>query len=381
MINWLNYGGAEVMLCNLLDRTDLRRFDPVVVSLIDVLPLAARIEARGVPVRVVGMRPGVPDPRGFARMAAILRAERPDVIQGWMYHANLVAGLASAATVRAPVAWGIHHTHHDPKAEKRSTLWTVAACARLSRRLPARIVCCSESARRAHERRGFAAERMTVIPNGIDTEAFRPDPAARAAVRRELGLAPETPLIGLAARYSPQKDPMNFLRAAALLKDRLPDARFVICGTQTDPSNLELVGAVEGLGLRGRCLLLGPRADMPRLMAAFDLLAQSSVTEAFPLTLCEAMACGVPCAATDVGDSATILGKSGRIVPPRDPKALADACADLLGLSSEARALSGAEGRRSICARFELGRIVHYYEDMYESLYTAARSGDRRAAS
>ena len=380
VINWLNFGGAEVMLCNLLGRTDRDRFDPVVVSLIDVLPLAGRIEALGVPVHAMGMRPGVPDPRRIARLAGLLGRERPALIQGWMYHANLIAGLASAASVRAPVVWGIHHSQHDRRSEKRSTLWTVGACARLSRWMPAWIVCCAESSRAAHVRRGFAVDRMSVITNGIDTQSFRPDPAARVEVRRELGLGPEATLIGLAARYSPAKDPLTFLRAAARIGARRPDANFLICGTGMVEANAELASAVDALGLRDRCHLLGARDDMSRIMAALDLLAQSSATEAFPLSLGEAMACGVPCVATDVGDTAAIVGETGLIVPPGDPEALAAGCLDLIDRPAADLARLGAEGRARIRARFELDRIVHSYEELYDSLFEGAPpAGGRRS--
>jgi len=374
IINWLNYGGAEVMLCNLLASTDRERFESMVVALIDVLPLAERVEALGIPVRAIGMRPGVPDPRGVVRLARLLHRERPGVIQTWMYHSNLIGGIAAGLSVLAPVVWGIHSTEHDARAEKRTTLWTVAVGARLSRWLPARIVCCSELARRLHEQRGYATEKLMVIPNGFDTGAFRPDPTARFEVRRELGIGPDTLLVGLVARYSLEKDPLNFLRAVAILKDRCPGVHFVLCGTQMDEANAKLVSVVEAYGLRGRCHLLGTRRDMPRLTASLDLAVQSSITEAFPLAMGEALACGVPCVATDVGDSAAIIGESGRIVPPRDPQALAAACRELLELSPEARARMGQSGRLRIQERYELASIAQRYEDLYETLHAGSHT-------
>ena len=362
------------MLCSLLARTDRERFESMVVALIDVLPLAERVEALGIPVRAIGMRPGVPDPRGVVRLARLLHRERPQVVQTWMDHSNLIGGVAARLAARAPVIWGVHHTNHIPQLTKRTTLMTVSACARLSRRLPTRIVCCSESARAAYARRGFAAERLTVIPNGFDTDAFRPDPAARLDVRRELGLAPDATLIGLVARYDPFKDHANFLRAAAALKGRLPDVHFLLCGDRVDPGNETLASMVAALGLRGRCHLLGhtPRHAPPP--AGLDLATSSSVTEAFPLALGEAMACGVPCVATDVGDSASIVGETGRIVPPRDPQALAAACEELLELSPEARARLGQSGRLRVQERYELASITRRYEDLYETLHAGSHT-------
>ena len=235
----------------------------MVVALVDVLPLAERVEALGIPVRVIGMRPGVPDPRGVVRLARLLHRERPQVVQTWMDHSNLIGGVAARLAARAPVIWGVHNTNYIPQLTKRTTLMTVSACARLSRWLPTRIVCCSESARAAYARQGFAAERLTFIPNGFDTDAFRPDPAARLDVRRELGLAPDATLIGLVARYDPFKDHANFLHAAAALKGRLPDVHFLLCGNRVDPGNETLASMVAALGLRGHCHLLGPRRTCP----------------------------------------------------------------------------------------------------------------------
>ena len=357
------------MLCSLLTRTDRERFEPMVVSLRDdVLSLAERVEPLGIPVRAIGMRPGVPDPRGVVRLARLLHRERPQVVQTWMDHSNLIGGVAARLAARAPVIWGVHHTNHIPQLTKRTTLMTVSACARLSRWLPTRIVCCSESAREAYAQQGFAAERLTVIPNGFDTDAFRPDPAARLDVRRELGLAPDATLIGLVARYDPFKDHANFLRAAAALKGRLPDVHFLLCGDGVDPGNETLASMVAALGLQGHCHLLGLRRDVPRLQAGLDLATSSSASESFPLAVGEAMACGVPCVATDVGDSALIVGETGRVVPPHDPLALAAAWEELLALAPDARRRLGQAARLRVQERYELVGITRRYENVYETL-------------
>lgn len=375
IINSLEFGGAEMMLCNLLAHMDRRRFDPVVVLLIEDLTLADRVEALGIPLRVVGMNPRVPDPRKLAALVRLLRRERPALVQTWMDHSNLIGGTAArlARGAATAVVWGIHHSNHVPGHTKRTTLMAVSACARLSRRVPTRIVCCSEHARTLYEKRGFAAEKLTVIPNGFDTRAYRPDPAARLEVRRELGLAAETPLVGLVARFDPLKDHMTFLHAARLLGDALPDVRFLLCGEGVDASNTALVSAIDSLGLAGRCRLLGPRRDIPRIQASLDLAVSSSISEAFPLVVGEAMACGTPCVVTDVGDSALMVGPTGRVVPPSDPAALAAACRAVLELEPEARARLGAEARRRTLELFDLPAVTRRYEALYDDLIAAPR--------
>jgi glycosyltransferase involved in cell wall biosynthesis len=370
IINSLEFGGAEMMLANLLARSDRGRFDPVVVLLIADLTLADRIERLGVPIRVVGMKPGIPDPRGILSLVRLLRQEKPRLVQTWMDHSNLIGGIATRLAGPTPLVWGIHHSNHVPGYTKRSTLWTVAACARLSRSVPTRVVCCSEHARATYERRGFAPAKMTVIPNGFDTDAYRPDPSARLAVRRELGVEPETPLIGLVARFDPLKDHLNFLRAGGLLKDRHPEAHLLLCGEGVDGGNRVLTETVESLGLVGRCHLLGPRRDIPRIQASLDIAASSSFSEAFPLAVGEAMACGTPCVVTDVGDSALMVGETGRVVPARDHAALAGALGDVLDLPPTERRAMGDAARRRTLELFDLSAVTKRYEDVYRSLLT-----------
>jgi glycosyltransferase involved in cell wall biosynthesis len=372
VINSFEHGGAEAMLCSLLLRCDRGRFEPQVVALIDDLTVAGPVIRAGIPIDVIGMRPGVPDPRGVARLAALLRARRPDVIHSWMDHSNLVAAVsANLAMSRAAVVWGIHHSDHVRGVSKRSTLLTVSACAALSRQIPHRIVCCSEHGRTLYARRGFAPEKLVVIPNGFDLDRFRPDPAARDQVRRELGLAPDTPLVGLVARHDPMKDHATFLHAAALLARGRPDVRFVLCGDRVDGGNAALVAQVVSLGLTRRCHLLGPRRDVPRIDAALDVAASSSISEAFPLAVGEAMCCGVPCAVTDVGDCALIVGPTGRVVPPKDPPALANAWRGLLDLPAAERERLGMAARQRIRERFSIDAVAARYDELYERLAPA----------
>jgi glycosyltransferase involved in cell wall biosynthesis len=371
VINSFEFGGAEAMLCNLLVRTDRASFEPSVVALIDDLTVAGPVRDAGIPITTMGMRPGLPDPRGVWRLARHLRRVRPDIVQTWMDHSNLIGGLAARVVPGAKVVWGIHHGDHVPGVAKQTTLMTVAACARLSSRVPARIVCCSQHARALYAARGFDADKLTVIPNGFDSSRFRPDPAARDEVRREIRVAPDEPLIGLVARYDPFKDHATFLRAAATLVQTRPDARFLLCGNRVDAGNAELVEQVASLGLVEHVRLLGPRRDVQRIYAALDVLAQSSISEAFPLVLGEAMASGVPCAATDVGDSALIVGDTGRIVPPRNPDALAGAWAELLAIGPAGRRVLGLAARQRVLERFDLGAVARRYEDLYARLAAA----------
>jgi glycosyltransferase involved in cell wall biosynthesis len=374
IINSLSFGGAEAMLCALLSRTDREDFDPYVICLINDTKLAAPVKALGIPIATMGMRPNVPDPRGPVRLVRHLRKLKPDLVQTWMDHSNLIGGVAARMASAAKVVWGIHHSHHVPGLTKRSTLMTVAACARLSRRVPDRIVCCSEHAQKLYNASGFAPQRMTVIPNGFDTDLFRPDNEARLAIRQEMGLGPDAVLIGLVARYDPFKDHANFIMAAGIVAKQFPNVHFVMCGNGVDTNNATLSALIVAQGLTGRAHMLGQRKDVARIHAALDIAASSSITEAFPLAVGEAMSCGVPCVATNVGDSAMMIGSAGIIVPPSDSQALADGWAKLLRLDSSERQQLGAEARKRVRELFDLVAVTHRYESLYRELVGAEPS-------
>jgi glycosyltransferase involved in cell wall biosynthesis len=367
VITGLGTGGAEAMLQKLVAATRAE-LSHSVVSLTGSGPIGSMLAADGVPVTCLGMRRGTPDPRAIGAIVRLLRRERPDVVQSWMYHADLLAGLAGALAGRIPVVWGIRHTDADPATAKRLTHWTRMACARLSGVLPARIVCCADSARDAHCGVGYRADRMLVIPNGFDLTRFAAQPGARARVRRELDIPDEAGVVGMVARFHPDKDHRNFVAAARVVGEANRGAVFVLAGQGVDGANPTLSTWIDANGLRSRVRLLGVRSDVPSVLAAMDVLATSSRTEAFPNVLGEAMASGIPCVATDCGDSRAIVGATGRVVPPGDPVALGRAILEVLGLPPLTRAALGAAARERICERYDIRVIARRYVSVYESV-------------
>jgi glycosyltransferase involved in cell wall biosynthesis len=367
IITGLSTGGAEAMLLKVLERLDAR-FSPHVVSLTTLGEIGPRIASLGIPVEALGMQRGVPNPFAFLRLVHRLKELKPDVVHTWMYHADLLGGLAARLAGAGAVGWCVRNSNMDRNSMKLATRLVVGACARISRRVPDRILSCSETARQAHVDCGYAADRMVVVPNGFDLSRFRPDPLARTAVRSELGLDADAPLVGLMGRFDPQKNHAGFFTAAGLLQRRLPSVRLVLAGNGVDDRNEQLLAMMDGARVRQATHLLGLRSDMPRLMAALDVLASSSSGEAFPNVLGEAMACGVPCVATNVGDSAYIVGDAGRVVPSGDMANLADAIASLLLMPQAERAALGEKARARVAHNFDIDQIVKRYESFYDDL-------------
>lgn len=376
IITGLSTGGAEMMLLKVLERLDRQRFAPHVISLTTLGGLAPRITALGIPVDAVGMKPGLPSPVGFFRLVRLLKRLNPNVVHTWMYHADLLGGLAARLAGVSAVGWCIRNSNLDEGKTKFSIRAIVGLCALLSKWVPSQILSCSEKARQIHVAHGYAAGKMVVVPNGFDLSRFKPDDHARRIVRAELGLDVDTPLVGMIGRFDPQKNHMGFFEAAGVIRSQIPQVHFVLAGKGVDWNNLALKQTIEKNGVLSNTHLLGLRSDMPDLMAALDVLASSSsYGEAFPNVLGEAMACGVPCAVTDVGDSAYIVGDTGRVVASWDMAGLARALMDILQRSAAERLALGEAARTRVATHFEIGHITRQYEAFYADLASAGNAG------
>lgn len=368
VISGLAPGGAELALLRLVENTSLPPQHTTVVSLTENGEVGVRLAAAGAEVVSLGMARGVPDLRGPWRLAQLLRRRRPALVQSWMYHADLVAGLAARLAGGPPIVWNVRNGSLATGAVRLRTAWVARAAGRLGRWLPARIVCCSRTARDIHVSLGYPEERMVLIPNGFDSVRFRPDPGDRERLRAGWDIPPEAPVVGLVGRFDPVKDYYGFLQAAARLVRQATEVRFVLCGTGVDSANTQIMGWIRELGLEGYCRLLGHRTDLERVYRVLDVLALSSYTEAFPNVVGEAMASGVPCVVTAVGDAPWLVGDTGHVVPPRDPAALAAAIDEVIQLSPECRAVLGERARARIRDRFGLDAMVASYEALYQEL-------------
>lgn len=368
IITGLNVGGAEIALLNLLSSTSLVTNDISVVVLRDNGPIGDKIKKLGIPVLPLGISKTRPSPLSLIQLIKILRNLRPDIVQTWMYHADLVGGIAAKIAGGSKISWGIHHTALDKKLDTARTVKVMRLCAILSGILPDKIICCSQATLDAHHPLGYNLKKLTIIPNGFDLQEYRPDKEARKTIREELGISSETPLIGLAGRFHPLKDHRNFIQAAGLLLTNNPNVQFLLCGTNITYDNFDLSDLIRRYANPSHFHLLGQRNDMKKIYASLDIYTSSSIGEAFPLVIGEAMACGTPCVVTDVGDSAIIVKDTGHVVPPKDHHALAEAWAKLLSLPTETRIGLGATARNRIRKKFNLTLISEKYQNVYAAL-------------
>lgn len=364
----LGRGGAEWFLVRLAGRLASRGHDCAVASLGSNGPLAAELASSSIPVFELG--------RGVVsaswRLARCARAFRPDVVQGWMYLANLAACLAVRATgSRAALVWSVRQGLNDLETSPWLTRATIAWNARFSH-LPFAIVYNAKSAARQHESSGFLSVRTRVVPNGIDVSSSRPDGDARLRIRASLGVPGGAFVVGFFARWHPVKNHRGFVDGAAIFARRRENARFVLAGAGVDAQNTALASRLREAGISESCVLLGERSDVAELLPAIDVATLASHGEALPNSMLEAMAAGVPCVAPDVGDIAELIGTSGVVVPAGDVSALAAGWEQLAAMPERERRLLGEQARARVVDRYSLDRAVGAFEALYLEATVAA---------
>ncbi|WGJ16191.1 glycosyltransferase [Methylocapsa sp. D3K7] len=365
VITDLNQGGAETVLYRLVVAS-MGKTEHVVVSLTDEGVYGPLFRELGVAIHVLGFPRGRVTLMGLTRLRSLIAGNKPDVVQTWMYHADLIGGLMARLTGIRAICWGIRNSCLNSPTQSKSSRYTAYLCSWLSSWVPAAIVSCSKEAAREHIKFGYQANKFAVIPNGYDLSRFTPQPHVGKILRGEWGVDTQLPVLGMVARWHPQKDHANLLAALSILAKDGWDFRCVLAGSGMKPSNASLSQLISKSSLQDKVILLGPRERIPDVMNALDIHVLSSVGEGFPNVVAEAMACGTPCVVTDVGDAALIVAATGWVAPPGDPYALAGCIeqAMLAIRSPRWEKISGA-CRQRIVECFGIDRMVAAYEDIW----------------
>ena len=365
IIPGLPTGGAERALLRLTASATPGLFHHVVLSLGHKEEQRGEFEARGIEVRCLGMRSVFSFPKKLVRFRKTTAALNASLIHGWMYHGGLAALVSGSG---APKVLGIRHSLHDISKETPALRMIIKLLAWQSRRFDV-ISYNSQASRLQHEAIGFAAHCGMVLPNGFDTVEFAPDGAARAKIRQELRLGNNCLVFGHVARYHPMKNHEGMIRAFSRLSEKMPQAKLLMAGQGVDVQNLALTGLISELGLGKNVFLLGERSDIPDLINSMDVLVSpSSWGEAFPNVIGEAMACGLPCVATDVGDSAPIIGNTGLVCAAGDTPSLFRAIETIALMGPEKRTMLGEKARQRIEEHYSQRQVTGNWEAIYRSL-------------
>lgn len=364
-------GGAEAMLCNLVDAMRGGPWRTVVVAVKTGTPGCQAARMSEVADAFYDLdSPALLRPALFKKLLAIIRAEKPDVVQTWMHHADFVGGLAARLCGVKHVVWGIHSRaifRWPGDSDLKFSLFQAAIRA-ASRAVPQRIVSCSETAIADHASMGFPRGKMEFIANGICTRRFQPSVEAGVKSRLALGIPLDAPVVGFVGRFHPVKNLALFFRAAADLQKKMPHAHFVMSGGSIETLDEQARAAFDALPDRAAVHFVPFNSSTELLYPAFSLFTLCSESEALPMTVLEAMACGVPCVTTDVGDCASVIADTGLVVPPGDAHALADAWKKMLTADSSLRNTLSRRSRERIEAHFSITHAAEQYESTYREL-------------
>jgi glycosyltransferase involved in cell wall biosynthesis len=353
LIRELTHGGAERQLVALAKGLRARghAVTVVVYYYYSGEPLENELLEAGVRIRSLQKR-GRWDMVAFLfQLGRVMREERPEILHSYL--TDLVTVILKPWFPSTKIVWGIRSSSMDLSLCDRLTRVSCKLTFRLSRFADA-IIANSRAGRDYHVAQGYSRAKVVVIPNGIDTQRFRPDPEARRHVRSEWGIQDNEQVIGIVGWLRPMKDHPTFLHAASLLVQKRNHLRFVCVGAGAPEYRESLHRLTRSLKLTDHVIWPGGRNDMPAVFNALDLLVSSSITEGFSNVIAEAMACGVPCVATDVGDSAWLMGNMGEVVPPHEPVALANAMGKLLAR----RPRTAIQIRQRIVEQFSVEKLV-----------------------
>ncbi|PSL12940.1 glycosyltransferase involved in cell wall biosynthesis [Marinobacterium halophilum] len=364
----LNVGGAELMLKRLIEsHSQQSDIEHVVISLTDQGVLGGQLNEQGVELHCLGMFSIAKGPAAFFKLRKLLRRLRPDVVHTWMYHADLLGGLAASSVGLRNLVWCIRSTDIR-KGGSKVTLLIRKLCAWLSGRLPRVIVCAADASRQVHETVGYAPNKMQVIPNGFDLDKLLSTHTSITSIRDDLGISHDCKLVVSVGRYNPVKDHKTFIKAAGKVAAQRNGVKFMLVGRDLEHSNPQLMALIDATGQADAFYLLGERNDVSACLQASDVFCLHSVTEGFPNVLGEAMAVGLPCVTTDVGDAAYLLDKPEWVVPAASPDRLAEKLSAMLSLPVAERAALGDAAATRIREHFTMDVISRRYYDLYTSL-------------
>lgn|SRR5699024_3496681 len=363
IITGLNMGGAETMLFKLLKYMDREKYDAEVISMMDEGVYGSKIRNLGINVHSLNMTQGKPSIKGFIKAKKYIL--NSDIIQTWMYHADLFGYFLYKFSKTKKLIWGIRRNNLDPSLNKKTTLSIAKFNSNLSKKVDT-VVSCSIKAKKTHLKFGYHDKNMIVIPNGFELERFRRIEESKKQVSSIINKGMDIPYIIHVGRYNILKDHKNFLKALGMIKKQGIQFHAIMIGSQVNNQNAELMDLISKYDLHSQVNLLDRRDDIPVLMSGSDIFVSSSIDEGFPNVVGEAMACETPCVVTDAGDSAYIVGDTGKVVPIQNSNALANAIMELLSLTEEERNNLGTQARKRVIEKFDIKKVTNQFEQLYQ---------------
>lgn len=362
----LNVGGAENALKRLIEsHLTTPNYQHSVISLTTIGKIGSQLQELGIEVDALEITSLWNSPIKFLKLIKIIKKKQPDIIHSWMYHADLLGGIAAYFT-KTKIIWSIRNTHATVGSGTASfTKYIMLTCALLSKYIPRKIVCVANSAILSHHK--YNRAKMLVIPNGYDIEKIitQSNCISRETFRESLGINSDTIVIGSIGRFNDYKDFPTFIKTASLLLNIYENLKFLLIGRNVDTNNNTLMTLINKTIDPSAFLLLGERSDIPVCLKAMDIFCLHSISEGFPNVLGEAMCIGVPCVTTEAGDAALMVRNTKLVSPISDSIALAEKIKSIIIISIEERHKIGSQLQRIITTDYSLQNMQQSYEKLY----------------
>lgn len=359
----LDSGGAERMMSRLI--IHMPNHSHTVVSLTDNGMVGQELIEMGYQVHALHTKPLLIWSALF-QLWSLIRKDPPDIIQTWMYHADLLGGCIGRLAGVKNIVWNIRNTK-IPQRSFSITWLVIRLCAFLSSVIPRSIICCSHAGFKSHILLGYDAKRMVTIPNGYDIENWPLPTKSKTEVRELYQLPVDKFIVGFVGRYDPLKGCDIFIKAAAIMAHlSRVQPLFLMIGRNLDSRNKELCSLILNDGGKAEFVLMGECKEVSQIMCVLDAFCLASKAEGFPNVVAEAMLMQIPCVVTDVGDAAMILGKTGAVVQPCNPHELAQALLDYHSMNPADLRKKGLAARNRIVENFDINFVVKCYEDVYK---------------
>lgn len=358
-------GGAEGVLFRLCCKDKMNQH--LVVSLRNEGKYGKLLSKNGIKVYTLNMKPGNFSFIALYKLIRIIKNEKVDIVQTWLYHADFFGGLATRLAGMKNLIWNIRHSNFDKNYPNKNLLILVKVLAKLSFFLPKKIIFCSKNSINIHKKIGYQPKKIDYVPNGYDLQKFRSFGLKKIFLKKKFNKKKGIPLLGCVARFHPQKGHENLLRALKIIKQKRISFECILVGHKINKKNKLLINMVKKFNLNNEVILLGPQKKIENVMNLIDIhILSSEYGEAFPNVVAEAMASGTPCVVTDVGDSSLIVGKTGWTVSPSNSKELAS------GIESSIKKFKSKNwryfcrySRNRIANNFSIEKMVNNYNKIW----------------
>lgn len=370
VITSLYDGGAEGVLFRLCCNDKFN--EHIVVSLRDKGKYGDQLLRNNIKIHCLNMKPSRLSIFSLFKLIKILKIEKVDVVQTWLYHADFFGGIAAKLAGVKNLIWNIRHSDLNENDTKKSLKILVKILAKLSYFLPRKIIICSKKSIKIHEKLGYDKKKLIYIANGYDLKKHRPSISQRLMFRRKFNLNEKLPILGSVARFHPQKDHKNLLKALYLLKKNQILFKCFLVGFKIDKKNKSLNRLIKKFNLHQEIIIIEPQKEINKFMNGIDLhIMSSKYGEAFPNVVAEAMASGTPCVVTDVGDASEIVEKNGWVVPPNNAVKLAQGIKVALNnLKKNNWNSICTNGRKKISYKFSIKQMIENYKEVWNNKIT-----------